>query len=89
MGEKTVKECLEILNGSRNISSWNHTNIVLIPKKPNPQDVRDFRPISLCNVNYKIVTKTIANRLKLVLKDIVSESQSGFIQGRLIRTISS
>lgn len=64
VGQNTVVECLEILNNKKIIEEWNKTNIVLIPKVSNPSEVGDFRPISLCNVNYKIVTKTIANRLK-------------------------
>ena len=58
------------------------TLIVLIPKIDNPTFMKDFRPISLCNVVYKIITKVLTNRLRPFLPDIVSPLQGGFIPGR-------
>lgn len=62
----------------------NETNIVLIPKKKNPTVIGELRPISLCNVITKIITKLISNRIKWMLNEVVSENQSAFIPGRLI-----
>ena len=58
--------------------------VVLIPNVPHPKMLTDFRPISLCNVLYKIVSKCLVNRLRPLLQDIISPSQSAFIPGRMI-----
>lgn len=63
---------------------WNHTNLCLIPKIKKSVTVKDFRPISLCNVIYKIISKILVKRLKSVLSLVVSENQVVFILGRLI-----
>jgi hypothetical protein len=62
----------------------NETIIVLIQKNDDPQSLKDYRPIALCNVIYKIVAKCIANRLGPILDGIISENQSAFIPGRLL-----
>src|SRR4051812_7859825 len=54
-------------------STLNDTNICLIPKCGNPNSMKDLRPISLCNVAYKIVSKLLSNRLKKCLDKCVSE----------------
>ncbi|KAA3477126.1 LINE-1 reverse transcriptase isogeny [Gossypium australe] len=57
---------------------------MLIPKTPNPTNLVNFRPISLCTVLYKIVTKTIANRLQNYIGRCIDSAQSAFVPGRLI-----
>lgn len=65
-------------------TQWNCTSITLIPKVPNPQSVKDFRPISCCTVLYKIVSKILTRRLGQVIGEVVNEAQAGFIPGKHI-----
>lgn len=79
IGERVKHEIWTVLNGGNIPDGWNDTLIVLIPKVKNPEKLKDLRPISLCTVLYKLVSKVIANRLKVVLPDIISASQSAFV----------
>lgn len=62
----------------------NNTAITLVPKIKNPTKMTDFRPISLCSVVYKCITKILASRMSAVLPSIVDLSQSAFLKGRNI-----
>jgi len=66
VGPKIQEEVLRVLNGGEIPEGWNETNIVSIPKVKNPEFLTQYRPISLCNVLYKLISKVIANRLKVI-----------------------
>ena len=82
--DKACKTVLNFLNHGIFDNSLNDTHIVLIQKIKRPVSVTDFRPISLCNVLYKIIAKVLANKMKTVLLYIVSYNQSAFIPRRHI-----
>ena len=78
IGDDISKSVLHFLNSASLPENLNHTFIILIPKKKNSETAADFRPISLCNVLYRICSKVLANRLKKILPNIISEQQSAF-----------
>ena len=84
VSEVVTKAVLDFLNFRVSPPNFNDTHIVLIPKTKNPKRVTEYRPISLCNVVYKLASKTLANRLKRVLPSIISDTQSAFVNDRLI-----
>jgi len=67
----------------------NQTFITLIPKKMQPIISQDFRPISLCNVIYKIIAKSLADRLKPYLLDFIDHSQAAFVKNNTSLPTSS
>lgn len=62
----------------------NHTFITLIPKVSFLDQVSHFRPISLCNVIYKVISKILVNRLKPIMDSLIIPFQNAFIKGRNI-----
>jgi hypothetical protein len=79
-----IDEVIHAVNNESISEGWNDTTIVTIPKVDNPDRVAQFQPISLSNVVYKVISKVLSSRLKVILPYIISHPQSAFIPGRLI-----
>lgn len=84
LGEDVFKCCKNWLSECKLSANINDTMLVLIPKKDQVECVKDLRPIALCNILYKILAKTLANRLQKILSVPISEEQSAFVTGRNI-----
>jgi hypothetical protein len=82
------KDVWEIIEDSRIsgkvLHALNATFLTPIPKENNTTSPAHFRPISLCNVIYKLLTKIIATKLKPILPFVISPEQSGYVEGRQI-----
>ena len=83
VGNDVTEVVLNALNSGSVPESLNTIYIALIPKIKDPKKVADFRPISLCNVIYKLIAKVVANRLKKFLLQTIPDSQSAFLSGCL------
>jgi hypothetical protein len=81
---QVVTSIQSFFRGGYMLKEFNHTNIALILKIDNPSQMNHFRPISLTNFNYKIISKILSNRFKPLLQKIISPTQSAFLKGRSI-----
>lgn len=84
VGSDVVKGVFDVLNTGASVSKINHINIILVLNKKGACFTNDFRPISLCNVLYKLIAKVLANRLQIVLDSVISEQQNAFIPNKQI-----
>ncbi|XP_018474082.1 uncharacterized protein LOC108845359 [Raphanus sativus] len=84
IGASVVKEIQGFFVTGCIPSSLNTTHVRLIPKHTGAKSIVEYRPIALCNVFYKIVSKLLSKRLQPLLSCIISENQSAFIPGRAI-----
>lgn len=82
IGPSVVKLCKDIFDSQVIPFIISNTYLCLIPKIPNANNIRNFRPISLCNMIYKIVTKILANRLKPFLNNLISPFLASFVKNR-------
>ena len=84
VGANIISCVLDVLNSGLLPCELNETYICLIPKVASPKKITKFRPISLCNMVYKTISKVLVNRLKRILREVIDESQSAFVPGRSI-----
>ena len=82
VGESVKKIARDIFETHEVPAFLNQTLIVLIPKQLGLETVGHFRPISLCNTVYKIVSKILVQRLRPLLPSLVSPMQVAFLEGR-------
>lgn len=84
IGSSIIDIVLRCLNDGLPFHEINETFITLIPKLKSSESMVDYQPIGLCNVLYKILSKVLVNRIKPILKDLISETHSSFVSQRLI-----
>lgn len=84
VSDTVIQVVTSVFTDARMPSEVNNSLIVLIPKTPNPSSVNNFRPISLYNLVYKIISRLLVAKLRPLLHKIISPCQSAFILGRWI-----
>lgn len=84
VGEDVTAAVKEFFKSGKILRQCNATAVTLIPKKTAAEKLSDFRPISLCNAVYKVISKILSRKLQLIMHEIISNSQSAFIKGRLL-----
>ncbi|XP_061359451.1 uncharacterized protein LOC133303550 [Gastrolobium bilobum] len=85
IGEQIWRDIKYYAENPSSIEEVNGTLITLIPKVPKPMYVSQFRPISLCNVIYKGMSKIIVDMLKLTMENLVSPYQDSFVPNRQLQ----
>lgn len=84
IGKQVTSEIQNFFSSGVFPKEWNHTNLYLIPKKIAAKEMADLRPINLCTVLYKIISKYLVRCLQPILELIVSPNQSAFMPEMLI-----
>lgn len=85
VGGAVTKMVIHFFRTGFMLKQLNHSLIALLPKVDHPTKIEQFWPISLCNIAYKVVSKILAGRLKLVLPKLISPFQAAFMPGQTIQ----
>ncbi|XP_043717589.1 uncharacterized protein LOC122665498 [Telopea speciosissima] len=81
VGEDICAAVKGFFSGGNLPRSYTSANLVLIPKKENPEVMADFQTISLCNFSFKIIAKIFSTRLATLLPNLIAEEHGAFVQG--------
>ncbi|KAL4367947.1 hypothetical protein GQ457_05G005630 [Hibiscus cannabinus] len=84
VGDDFIAAVKQFFTTSSLLPGFNATAVTLVLKVPNASKAKEFRPISCCSVFYKTITKILVTRLAGHFPQIISKTQSAFIQGRSI-----
>lgn len=82
VGQSMVGMVLDVLQGGHIPSGIYEILITFILKVQGSESISQFRPISMCNVTYKAITKVLVNHMKRVIPSLISPNQCSFIPGR-------
>jgi len=75
IGTDVTKAVQSFFATGKLLKSINHTFVTLVPKSSSPASLTDYIPISCCNVIYKLISKMLSNRLKVVINDLISDKE--------------
>lgn len=84
VGQTVLEYVMKMLKGEENVGTTAEALVVLLPKVESPNLLSQFRQISLCNVVYRTITKTMVNILKPIMGGVVSPMQGSFVPGHQI-----
>lgn len=83
--EKDLSQLISAFyNHQLDLSKLNHATVILIHKVVEANNIKQYRPISLINCSFKIITKILANRLATVMDFLIAQTQTAYIKGRII-----
>jgi len=82
---EVVSAVLELFTTGWMLPNFNSNTLILIPRSPDYDFIEQYIPIALANFKFKIISKILADRLSIILTNIMSKQQKGFIRGKNIR----